>query len=140
MSKNIKMKKPSRRPNMIKRTSKPVDAKAKHGWNYIEFQSGGNIRKKYYPGERIAEYVTKEDDWFNKIINPKFLIHEGVISRKGKLFMQIGKVFQTTSKKTVTKSNLVFELGEGDEFILNGLRIKVKNIALSGGTEFEFTK
>lgn len=127
------------RKKIIKK-SKPIDAKAKHGWNYIEFQSGGKTRKKYYPGERIAEYATKDDDWFNKIVNPKFLIHEGVINRNGKLFMQMGKVYQTTSKKVVTKSNLVFELSEGDEFILNGLKIKVKSIALSGGTEFEFTK
>ena len=63
-----------------------------------------------------------------------------MINRNNKLFLQIGKVFQTTSKKTVTKSNLVFELGEGDEFILNGLKIIVKSIALSGGVEFEFTK
>lgn len=131
------MSKPIRR-KIIK--SKPVNVNAKHGWNYNEFVSGGKTRTKYYPGERIAEYVTKEDDWFNKIINPKFLIHEGVINRNGKLFMQIGKVFQTTSKKMVTKSNLVFELTEGDEFILNGLKIKVKSIALSGGTEFEFSK
>lgn len=119
---------------------KPLDDKAKHGWNYNEFVSGGKIRTKYYPGERIAEYVSKEEDWFNKIINPKFLIHEGVINREGKLHLQIGKVYQTTSKKMVTKSNLVFELAEGDEFILNGLKIKVKKIALSGGTEFEFSK
>jgi hypothetical protein len=125
---------------IIKKKSKPVNAKAKHGWNYNEYSSGSKVRTKYYPGEKIAEYVTKEDDWFNKIVNPKFLIHEGVINRNGKLFLQIGKVYQTTSKKMVTKSNLVFELAKEDEFILNGLKIVVKNISLSGGVELEFKK